>query len=233
MRGVDSIEYFVLKFPNRFSSGTFAHGERYFVPFGVEALHVVILELDSQVVGEVKKSSACSAGLEIIKDHVSDVSPIQESIVLLCLLLFHVESPLEIWCQQLLESTRHFLIKCLDVLEAREETSYSPLSSALWLLLFHGLVVLCGKSSPAQRPPPLSPRGGRFLLELPPTLRQGSVPPSLVELAASPGRSPRQSHRVLHTRAGTAPGIARSDVDSSGSGHCSPQTGRGVRSRLA
>ena len=37
---------------------------------------------------EVKKSFACSADLEIIEDHVSGLSSNQESIVLLCLLLF-------------------------------------------------------------------------------------------------------------------------------------------------
>ena len=37
------------------------------------------------------KKIACSADLEAINDHVSDVFSFQESIVLLCPLLFHVD----------------------------------------------------------------------------------------------------------------------------------------------
>ena len=66
------------------------------VPLRVEALHVLVLRLDFYQLAEVKKSFACSAGLEMVIDHVSDLSSSQESIVHLRLLLFHVESPLEI-----------------------------------------------------------------------------------------------------------------------------------------
>ena len=43
---------------------------------------------------ELHKSFACSADFEV--DHVSDLYFPQESIVLLCLLLFSVDSPLEV-----------------------------------------------------------------------------------------------------------------------------------------
>ena len=69
------------------SSGN-SHGEKYFVSFGVDALQVVILQLDSHLLVDVKKSFACCTDLELVIDHVSDLSSLQESIVLLCLLLF-------------------------------------------------------------------------------------------------------------------------------------------------
>ena len=58
--------------------------------------NVVILQQDSQQVVDVKKSFACSTDLEIITDHAGDLSSCQESIDLLCLLLLHVDSSLEI-----------------------------------------------------------------------------------------------------------------------------------------
>ena len=42
----------------------FCHGEKYFIPHGVAALRVDILQLDSYQVVEVKKSFACSTDLE-------------------------------------------------------------------------------------------------------------------------------------------------------------------------
>ena len=77
------------------------HGEKYFASLGVEDWHVVTLQPDSQKIVDVKKFG-CSTDLEVVIDHVSDLSSIQEAMVLLCLLLFHVYS------QQLLESTRNF-----------------------------------------------------------------------------------------------------------------------------
>ena len=44
--------------------GNCCHGEQNFVQFGIEALHVVILQLDSQKIVEVNKSFACSTDLE-------------------------------------------------------------------------------------------------------------------------------------------------------------------------
>ena len=57
---------------------------------------------------EATKSFACSTDAEVVTDHASDLFSFQESIVLLCLLLFHVDLPFEISGLQLLESTRIF-----------------------------------------------------------------------------------------------------------------------------
>ena len=74
----------------------------------VEALHAVFIQLDSREVAAVNKSFACSTDLDIVKDHVSVLSSFHKSFVLLCLLLFRVDSPLEIVGLKRLESTRHF-----------------------------------------------------------------------------------------------------------------------------
>ena len=59
-------------------------GETYFVSFGVETLHVVILQLHAQWVVEVKKSFACFANFERNADNVSGLYSIEELIVMLC-----------------------------------------------------------------------------------------------------------------------------------------------------
>ena len=61
--------------------------EKSFVPLGVEALHVAIVQLYCHKIGEVKKSFACSTDLDVVIDHVGNLSSFQKSIVLLCLLL--------------------------------------------------------------------------------------------------------------------------------------------------
>ena len=48
------------------SSGTFCHGEKYFVPLGV-----VMLQLNSSKIVEVKKIFACSTDLEVVINDVS------------------------------------------------------------------------------------------------------------------------------------------------------------------
>ena len=71
--------------------------------------------MDSQKIIEVKKSFACCTDLEVVMDHVGDLSSFQEPIVLLCLFLFHVDSPLEVCIQYLLESTRTFTSKSRNI----------------------------------------------------------------------------------------------------------------------
>ena len=66
--------------------GYFCHGQKCSVPLGVEALHVVILQMYYYEIVEVKKSFACSTDLEVVTDHVGNFSSFQESIVLFCLL---------------------------------------------------------------------------------------------------------------------------------------------------
>ena len=76
------VPYLVVQFSNTSSSGTFCHGDKYFVPLGVEALHVVIHKLDSQLIVEIKKGFACSTDLEIIIDCAIDLHSFQEPTVL-------------------------------------------------------------------------------------------------------------------------------------------------------
>ena len=74
----------------------------------------VLLQMDSYEVVEVKRSFACTTDLEVVMGNVCDLSSFKGTFVLLCLLLFHFHSPLEIKSQQLLESTRNVGMKCLD-----------------------------------------------------------------------------------------------------------------------
>ena len=53
--------------------GNLCHGDKFFVPLGVEVLHVVLLQLDSQWIIEVKKSFTCSTDLEVVTDHESNL----------------------------------------------------------------------------------------------------------------------------------------------------------------
>ena len=58
-----------------------------------------------------RRASLVALILKVVTDHVSDLSSFQESIVLLCLFLFHVDAPLEVCNQYLLEGTRIFYLE--------------------------------------------------------------------------------------------------------------------------
>ena len=49
-----------------------------------QAVHIVILQLDSWLIVEVKKRFACITDLEVVMDHAGNLSSFQELIVLLC-----------------------------------------------------------------------------------------------------------------------------------------------------
>ena len=83
----------------------FCDGETYFIPLVAEAWHVVILQLDFSWSLKSRRASLVLLILKVVVDHGSDLSSLQKSIVMFRFLLFHVNSPLEIRGQYLLEST--------------------------------------------------------------------------------------------------------------------------------
>ena len=112
--------------------GDLSDGEKYFAPLVVEALHVVILHWTPN---RSWKSRRVSTDLRVAMDHVDSLSSFQESIVLFCLLLFHVDSPLEVSGQQLIEGTRNIFnqvacgLQALRLLRARahpKATTFPP-----------------------------------------------------------------------------------------------------------
>ena len=82
---------------------------------------------------EVKKSVTSSTDLEIVIDDVSELSSSEESIVLLCLLLFHIDSSLDLRGQQPLESTRNVRIKNFEVWNDSSHREQADLYALIFL----------------------------------------------------------------------------------------------------
>ena len=100
----------------------------------------MILQVHSQEVVEVEQNFACFADVEILTDHVTDLSSLQESMVLLCLWLFRGDSPLEVCSQSLLEITRNFQVTHLEVWNHSSQYQIGRLKfvHTRWRNCFHG-----------------------------------------------------------------------------------------------
>ena len=123
MQGLDRFQFlgvmelFLAKFSNMFFIGNFLTWREVLRSTGRRSLARCLSSTGLLNVVEVKKCFACT--LEVVID--------QESAVVLCLLLFHVESPLETSGQQLVESTCNFLIKYLEVWNNSSQYRTRPL----------------------------------------------------------------------------------------------------------
>ena len=100
---------------HNFLVGLILHRDCRFIPSRIERLYVVVLHFDLQNRIEVQDAFVFAADLEILVDHPCDLPSREKAFLSLCSLFLSENSSFEVSVEDLLETTRCFRIKTLEV----------------------------------------------------------------------------------------------------------------------